>query len=167
MPYVSCPVCGLPGYAAPRHMVEETCARCGAPLRPPAARGPDVARDFAPDTTAPALARVALRGFADRLAPLDMETVELLATEMMANAVRHANLDGGRPIALRVFLYRDRIRVQVHDHGPGFAPEVHAPDAGSDSGRGLFLIDRLASEWGVIGGDDGTTVWFEIALEPA
>lgn len=165
MPYVTCSQCGLPSYAASHYSTEEWCQRCGATLRARPAGGPQLARDFSPDVTAPALARRALRGFSDRLAPLDMETLQLLATEVVGNAVRHAALDGGAPISLRVFLDVDRMRVEVHDSGPGFDPVVPEPDPGSPTGRGLFLVDALSSDWGV-GREAGTTVWFEIGLAP-
>ena len=163
MPYVTCPHCGLPSYAAARHSTEESCPRCGCLLRPRPASVPTLVRDLAPDLTAPAMARFALRGLGDRVPDEDMETIVLLATEVVGNAVRHAALDGGAPIGLRVFLDADRMRVEVHDAGPGFVPDVAEADPRSPNGRGLFLVNSLASRWGV-GRDAGTTVWFEVAL---
>jgi anti-sigma regulatory factor (Ser/Thr protein kinase) len=165
VPYVTCPQCGLTSYSAAHYSTDEHCQRCGAPLRPRPAGGPQLARELAPDVTAPALARRALRTFDDRLATLDLDTVQLLATEVVGNAVRHAALDGGAPIILRVFLDAARMRIEIHDSGPGFEPMVAEPDPRSPSGRGLFLVDKLASDWGVQH-DAGTTVWFEIRLGP-
>ncbi len=165
MPYVRCPGCGLPSYAVARHSTDEDCSRCGAQLLPPADSGPALARKLTPDLTAPAMARIALRRFADRVAPEDMETIELLSTEVVGNAVRHAALDGGAPISVQAFLDADRIRIEVHDAGPGFVPSVMEPDPRNPNGRGLFLVDSLASEWGVTR-SAGTTVWFEVALAP-
>jgi hypothetical protein len=36
----------------------------------------------------------------------------------------------------------------------------------SPTGRGLHLLDRLASSWGIEMTEDGKTVWFEIESEP-
>jgi len=52
------------------------------------------------------------------------------------------------------------VRVEVADHGPGFAAAPGRPDAEDIGGRGLFLVDRLADRWGTAEG--GTRVWFEL-----
>ena len=54
-----------------------------------------------------------------------------------------------------------RIRVEVHDSGPGFEPPEAPPTLYRESGFGLFLVDRIADRWGV-SSDGGTTVWFEL-----
>jgi hypothetical protein len=38
---------------------------------------------------------------------------------------------------------------------------VQRPTVGSTSGFGLYLVDRIASEWGATQ-DQETTVWFEL-----
>jgi hypothetical protein len=47
----------------------------------------------------------------------------------------------------------------VTDPGPGFEPGGHGPRPGG--GYGLHLLDRLATRWGVSGGDP-VTVWAEL-----
>ena len=165
MPYVTCGQCGLATYAVAHYSTVELCPRCGGKLRPRPAEGAALSRELAPDPTAPAVARAALRGLGTRVAGFDMELVQLLATEVIGNAVRHAALDGGAPISMRVFLAADRMRVEIHDHGPGFVPSVTEPDPSSANGRGLFLVDSLASAWGM-NCDKGTTVWFESVPAP-
>ena len=84
----------------------------------------------------------------------------LLTTELVGNAVEHGR---GR-IHLVVAELPSRLRVEVHDD----SPERPVPrQAGSDAqrGRGLMLVERLASEWGVDatpGG--GKLVWFQLRL---
>jgi len=57
-----------------------------------------------------------------------------------------------------------RVPVAVSNPGGGFEP-ARSDFADRDSGWGLFLVDRLSKEWGVV--DDGRhgyeRVWFEIA----
>lgn len=87
-----------------------------------------------------------------------MQIVVLLASELISNAVRHADAD---PITLRFEVVPRYIRVEVADHGPGFAPELPAPDLTGLGGWGLHLVDELSSRWGVVEGD-GSRVWFEV-----
>jgi anti-sigma regulatory factor (Ser/Thr protein kinase) len=109
------------------------------------------------------LARQALRQlFAS--ARIDRETSEtavLLATELVTNAVEH-----GRGAAyLDAAVVEDRtIRLEVTDAStvePRPNTEVSDLD---ERGRGLILIDALASRWGVEPKPDGKTVWCELDL---
>jgi hypothetical protein len=49
------------------------------------------------------------------------------------------------------------------DDGPGFDVVLQRPAPTDPSGRGLLLVDKLASRWGtsVV---DGHCVWFEMDL---
>ena len=62
------------------------------------------------------------------------------------------------------------IRVEVRDGGGGFDPGTPRPRSGEEAagygGYGLFLVERMASRWGVER-DDGTLVWFELDLAPS
>jgi hypothetical protein len=49
--------------------------------------------------------------------------------------------------------------VAVTDSGVGFDPPT--PEAGDESGWGLFIVDRLSHRWGVERGAR-TRVWFEM-----
>src|SRR4051794_8798135 len=99
------------------------------------------------DKRAPGEARRVLeRRVESRLRDDERETVRLLVSELVANGVRHAA--GDEPLTLVVALDADRLRVEVHDRGAGFEPGVPTP-RGAEGGYGLFLVDRLASRWGV------------------
>lgn len=115
---------------------------------------------------APALARAGIRGVAPNLPERTAADLALLLTEVVSNAVRHASPSPGDEIRIR--LYPDEpVRVEVVDGGPGFEPLTPAPSGGAQaSGWGLFLLDRIASAWGVEHGSDGTTVWFELGAGP-
>ena len=86
-----------------------------------------------------------------------LDTVQLLVSELVTNAVVHA---GSKP-NVAVLLLPHAIRVEVADDAAsGLAPR-DATDS-DESGRGLFLLDELSSAWGVDASDDGKTVWFEV-----
>lgn len=81
----------------------------------------------------------------------------LLVTELVTNAVVHAGTD----VELHVELGGGSVRIDVVDHGGGTLPVV--PEvAGNDreGGRGLFLLDALAQEWGTRHFQGGKSMWF-------
>jgi signal transduction histidine kinase len=82
-------------------------------------------------------------------------------SELVTNAVRHG---GARvpadAVAVHAALRDGSLRIEVTDRGAGFDPGGHGPRA--DGGYGLQLLDRLATRWGVTGGDS-VTVWAELS----
>ncbi|MEA2385587.1 MAG: hypothetical protein QOH72_5558 [Solirubrobacteraceae bacterium] len=110
---------------------------------------------------APAIARAAVEALpAGSLdAPL-AHTARLLASEIVTNSVIHGGTGEDDWISLDVALSPAGLRVEVTDHGPGFAPVASRPDPDDPGGRGLFLVDELADRWG--SADGGTRVWFEV-----
>ena len=88
---------------------------------------------------------------------------ELLATELVTNAIRHV----GSPISLSVETHDDRIRVGVTDESAD-VPLLLTVDANTDHGRGIFIVNALADSWGYEHDDHGgKTVWFEIDVSTA
>lgn len=83
-------------------------------------------------------------------------TVSLLATELVANAVRHAC--DTTQIRVDAQLGDGYARVEVRDTGDGFDPEIRHETAGF----GLRLVDKLATSWAVESERGGTCVWFEV-----
>jgi anti-sigma regulatory factor (Ser/Thr protein kinase) len=115
----------------------------------------DVLISLPPD---PSAARRARRALHDARLPEDLQhTVDLLATELVANSVRHADLGPGQEITFAARFVDDFIRVEVHDPGPGF--DVERSREGK--GFGLRMVDKLATRWGVER-TAGTRVWFEV-----
>lgn len=89
---------------------------------------------------------------------LDLSVLRLLVSELVTNAVL---LDAGPiTIALRP-LGVGLLRVEVRDDGWG-QPEV-AQERPLQAGRGLRVVDRLATEWGVDQFLPGKIVWFTLA----
>ena len=90
-----------------------------------------------------------------------LRDVRLLVSELVTNAVRHANLGAGDAILLVIDVGGGALRVEVHDPGGGFVPTAPAPDPARASGWGLYLVAELADRWGV-DSDETTLVWFEL-----
>jgi anti-sigma regulatory factor (Ser/Thr protein kinase) len=85
-----------------------------------------------------------------------VETLRLLVSELVTNAVRHG--DGDRPVEVHA-VWNAEVRVEVIDHGHGFSPAPRAGELDEPGGFGLFLVGRLADRWGVET-DHSTRVWF-------
>ncbi len=88
-----------------------------------------------------------------------LELLALLVSELVTNAVEHA----WPPVVLSVDVSAARIRVEVTD-GNRDVPILRIAGANSDSGRGVWLIDQLASRWGTDIDHENHTkaVWFEL-----
>jgi anti-sigma regulatory factor (Ser/Thr protein kinase) len=99
----------------------------------------------------------------DRLAvvcePEVLDTVALLVTELVTNSILHART----PLQLEIEARPHCIRVCVEDTSPQ-QPEVHHYDADAVTGRGLALVEHLATSWGVDRTPTGKVVWCEIAI---
>jgi anti-sigma regulatory factor (Ser/Thr protein kinase) len=87
----------------------------------------------------------------------DIDTVVLLVSEVVTNAVLHARSD----IVLAVDDHGEVARVEVHDSSP-VPPRLHKFAVESATGRGLRLLDQLALRWGADSSHDGKVVWFEV-----
>jgi anti-sigma regulatory factor (Ser/Thr protein kinase) len=112
---------------------------------------------------APALARAAV---ARRCEQLDLDaslaqSLILLVSEVVSNAVRHSGGDPAAPVELLAAFGRRKIRVTVTDAGSGFTPRPRDP-IGTRDGYGLYLLEKVATRWGVDSEGD-TKVWFELA----
>jgi serine/threonine-protein kinase RsbW len=108
-----------------------------------------------PGSVAEARARV-LDALGPVLSEPERQTLRLLVSEVVTNAVRH----GGRtdPVRLRAS-WNAEVRVEVTDHGQGFTPRPRAGEIEEPGGFGLYLVGRLADTWGVET-NDATRVWF-------
>lgn len=89
------------------------------------------------------------------------EDVLLLVSELVTNAVLHARTT----VHVSARLERGRILVAVGDDDPHNAPRRSEPGVTATSGRGMRLVDLLASSWGVEMGPTSKVVWFEAAYE--
>lgn len=91
-----------------------------------------------------------------------VDTVELLVSETVTNAVTHGAASGIATVGLRGRLSTDRLRVEVSNAGQAFDHVPACPSALEPDGRGLFLVDTLSRAWGTEHARGHTSVWFEV-----
>ena len=89
-------------------------------------------------------------------------TTELLASELITNALRYAP---GQSIELRL-LYEGTLICEVLDCSAALPRLRHATDE-EESGRGLQVVSRLAHRWGTRRTTIGKVVWCEQAIPGA
>ena len=94
-----------------------------------------------------------------RRSDADVDTVVLLVSEVVTNAVLHARSE----VVVSVVDQGAVARIEVHDASPA-GPRMHRFAVDSATGRGLRLIDQLAHRWGTaaLPSGAGKVVWFEV-----
>ena len=85
-------------------------------------------------------------------------TTELLASELITNALRYAK----GPIELRL-LHEGTLVCEVHDTSAALPRLRHATDE-EENGRGLQVVSRLSHRWGTRRTSVGKVVWCEQAV---
>ncbi|CAL9437116.1 hypothetical protein SUDANB6_02164 [Streptomyces sp. enrichment culture] len=113
--------------------------------------------ELEPEETAPGRARRLARRELARWGLEELtDSVELLVSEVVTNAVRYAS----RPVTLRL-LRTDVLRCEVGDDVPQL-PRLRQARATDEGGRGLYLVNRMARRWGATRLSTGKVVWFEL-----
>ena len=88
-----------------------------------------------------------------------VDTVELLTSEVVTNAIVHG--ESGPHLAVTVD--GSVVRVAVQDRSPAM-PVRHLTQLDAVSGRGVVIVEAMASAWGVERERNGSKrVWFEVA----
>jgi len=92
-----------------------------------------------------------------------IDDASLLATELMSNAVEH----GLGVVHLEIAVHDGLLRIGVHDNAVEL-PVVGDATETSFDGRGIWLVQSIARDWGsdTSGEEPGKTVWFELTLLP-
>ncbi|MDX3671774.1 SpoIIE family protein phosphatase [Streptomyces europaeiscabiei] len=110
----------------------------------------------------PALVAEARKTTARQLGAWGLEelafTTELVVSELVTNAIRHA----AGPIRLRLILERTLV-CEVFDGG-ATAPHLRHPRTTDEGGRGLFLISQFTQRWGTRFLPEGKVIWAEQSL---
>jgi signal transduction histidine kinase len=129
----------------------------------PAARLVDVWLALADSKRAPGQARGFVGEHCGWLTAGVRDDLELLVSELVTNAVIH-----GRPaVSLHLITCAAVVRVDVFDRGAPIAAAIPAVAVTSQrGGRGLSIVDTLATRWGstLPAAPRGKSVWFEIDL---
>lgn len=119
-------------------------------------------RTFGKDRTAVRQARMFVDEELERAGPDDNDIAVLLTSELVSNVLLHAR---SAP-TVTVVVEGHRIRVEVADDSPALPiRKGYGPDA--TTGRGLILLETLASAWGAEPTDRGKCVWFELDVAPS
>ena len=118
---------------------------------------------LAPRPNSPRLAREFISGMCLSWdAPDFLEPGNLVVSELVTNAVTHAETD----VRVDVSLSDDALTVSVHDDAPG-EPVIQQPSRNNLGGRGLAMVAAFAESWGVRRERPGKTVWCRLAAPAA
>ncbi|PPK92858.1 PAS domain-containing protein [Kineococcus xinjiangensis] len=141
---------------------QETAPQEAGPAAASGPGAPRFVRDVAADLAQVPPARAAAATWlAERdVDPEVVDTCALLASELLANAVRHART----PAQLRLQQAPREILLEVSD-GLGVEPLVRAADEEATGGRGMHLVAALSQRWGTHSAAEGKTVWCAVPLQ--
>ena len=78
--------------------------------------------------------------------------------ELLSNAVRHGRAYADGCIEVSWTLAEDRVRISVADAGDAPRLSANLPGAESPGGRGLWMVEQVSVDWGVVR-EAGTEVW--------
>ena len=95
--------------------------------------------------------------------PDDGGVAALLVSELVTNALRY----GAQPMRLIAKDVGAGLRVEIHDARVGEPPRLRPTMPESSHGRGVMLVDALASRWGWSEFCGEKQVWFELDLAGA
>ena len=87
-----------------------------------------------------------------------VDVTVLLTSEVVTNAILHARTN----VVVIIVVDVPTVRVEVSDDAEQY-PEMRRTDEEATSGRGMMLVDSLATAWGVRPANGGKCVWFEVA----
>jgi serine phosphatase RsbU (regulator of sigma subunit)/PAS domain-containing protein/anti-sigma regulatory factor (Ser/Thr protein kinase) len=120
-----------------------------------------IARQALPDDDRAAM--LARRFVADALREIGatngIDVAELLTSELVTNGLVH----GLPPLDIEVATVAGGVRIAVGDHNP-HVPTVRVTTGDDEHGRGLLLVDAMATRWGVDAIPPGKRVWFELEI---
>ncbi|HVC13746.1 MAG TPA: ATP-binding protein [Acidimicrobiales bacterium] len=143
-------------------MKDTTTATRDRPHRPsetPGSASPRPLRlRMAGDATAVRDARQLVEGVVAGQSPDVRHAAVLLAGEVVTNAVMH----GGGWFLIQVDLSRDLLRVEVTDSTAGHPRVLQMTDG--EHGRGMAIVDSLATTWGTDHLGSHKVVWFELGI---
>ena len=103
----------------------------------------------------------ARRAARDALVAWDAEACEWVVSQLVSELATNAVLHAGTVFRVVLTLRKRRLRCEVID-GSVRPPRLRHYTPEASTGRGLRLVDKLSSAWGVVPGPRGKTVWFEL-----
>lgn len=91
----------------------------------------------------------------------DVEDPQLVASELVSNAVEHA----ATALCLTLVLDGPSLTIRVRDGSPR-APQLRPHDRSAHRGRGLQVVEALCASWGCTSHPDGKTIWAILPIVP-
>ncbi|MZG15195.1 SpoIIE family protein phosphatase [Streptomyces sp. SID5914] len=87
-------------------------------------------------------------------------TTAIVVSELVTNAIRY----GKGPVRLRLIRDRGRLLTEVTDANSA-SPHLRRARENDEGGRGLFIVMRLSTHWGVRHSRHAKTIWSEQRLD--
>ena len=83
-----------------------------------------------------------------------------VVSELVTNAIQHGT---GHTVTLTLREADRTLHIDVAGSSDG-CPALRAAPAGAEDGRGLWIVDRLATRWGSRSEEDGVHTWCMLVL---
>jgi hypothetical protein len=91
------------------------------------------------------------------------ETLALIASEFGANATEHTRSgDPTGQFTVHLAWSPAMVRLAVGDEGSSLPPEAVTATLDAEHGRGLFMVDAMAADWGCADGAEGRFLWADV-----
>lgn len=107
----------------------------------------------------PAVRHMVVDALSDSLDDELLHEAGVIASELLANAVRHARPREDGRMVIRWQVRAGVLDLEVTDGGSAGEIRPLRPATLSTNGRGLRIVRSLAHEWGVVQNSHGRTVW--------
>jgi signal transduction histidine kinase len=88
-----------------------------------------------------------------------IDDAQMIVSELLTNAI-NARCDGAE---VTVSVHDGVVRIEVVDDAAG-VPQLQAPNATDERGRGLMIVAALSSDWGYDVSSRGKRVWAELRV---
>jgi anti-sigma regulatory factor (Ser/Thr protein kinase) len=95
-----------------------------------------------------------------------IDDAALVLSELLSNAIRHARPLPGALVQVSWALCEGSLTVSVRDGGSRTRPHARHPSPSALGGRGLAIVECLASTWGVQDSTGGVMVWAILPTPP-
>jgi serine/threonine-protein kinase RsbW len=102
-----------------------------------------------------------MHGFDDE----SVDSVTLVASELVGNAIRHARITDHDELDVGWTVGSDAVYLSVEDPSSDL-PQRRCVTPDSPSGRGLAIVEALTAEWGVDLTPRGKRVWAKLSVNP-
>lgn len=95
-----------------------------------------------------------------------LDDVEVVLSELLGNAVRHARPISGGVVLMAWQLRGPAVTIKITDGGSASRVEPRGAETFAEAGRGLQIVGSLARDWGVTDHPAGLrTVWATLVPE--